>query len=293
MEEPKHHKRYRVAWDAYRDPDTPRECFGNLRAEMDDTQKLFSDEEWNAFKKTLDGFEEEWENAKKRVVEQIEKLAKDTFQSANDYQDYYVDNGFDEYDDYDDYEDYGEFDDDLSEFGDDFEDEIIGYRNEDGSVDFIDIDESHFCSRCGVKVTHDNHSGWGESNEETADITRPICKACYNERPTVEGSSCAGCGCDITLSNYSGWSGTIWKDDGSYRLEHYCKDCAENIDEYKSRYDCTECGECITEIIREPSGQKLLVCLAKDEGGYKKGQRLCRKCIDDSDYFEYYIEIWD
>jgi len=59
-EEPPHHRRYRVAWDAFRDPDTPDECKGELMTEMDSAQNHFEWDEFHEFKLSLEGFEAYW-----------------------------------------------------------------------------------------------------------------------------------------------------------------------------------------------------------------------------------------
>ena len=57
-DEPAHHRRFRVAWQAYQDPDTPKECLVECEQEMDDAQNVFNLMEFKDFKKTLSGMDE-------------------------------------------------------------------------------------------------------------------------------------------------------------------------------------------------------------------------------------------
>ncbi len=59
-DEPSHHRRYRVAWHAFKDPDTPKSMSSQLMEEMDSAQNHFKFDEFQEFKKTLVGFEEYW-----------------------------------------------------------------------------------------------------------------------------------------------------------------------------------------------------------------------------------------
>jgi hypothetical protein len=77
-EEPAHHRRYRVAWLAYKDPDTPADCKLDLEKEMDDAKNHFESDEFHTFKKTLDGFVEHWDG-----LETIETAIKKKFPDAN------------------------------------------------------------------------------------------------------------------------------------------------------------------------------------------------------------------
>jgi hypothetical protein len=74
MEEPVHHKRYRVAWEAYLDPDTPEDCIPALQKEMDLAQNHFSFEEFQVFKKTLPGYEEEWSRLENEILQKLKSL---------------------------------------------------------------------------------------------------------------------------------------------------------------------------------------------------------------------------
>jgi len=77
QDEPIHHRRYRVAWQAYRDPDTPKNCLLELEKEMDNAQNYFEWEEFQTFKKTLVGFNEHWNGLKKLGDKAIKKKYPD------------------------------------------------------------------------------------------------------------------------------------------------------------------------------------------------------------------------
>jgi len=79
--EPEHHKRYRVAWEAHRDPDTPKSCLKDIENEMDNAQNDFKWDEFQEFKQTLPGYIEHWEKMKndldKKLLDIIDKEIKD------------------------------------------------------------------------------------------------------------------------------------------------------------------------------------------------------------------------
>jgi len=74
--EPEHHRKYRVAWMAYRDPDTPKDCLEDLQKEMDSAQDHFGWDEFQEFKVTLEGFEEFWKSWSLEAMRAVEKLKK-------------------------------------------------------------------------------------------------------------------------------------------------------------------------------------------------------------------------
>jgi len=70
--EPKHHARYRRAWNLFRDDSLSKECRKILEQEMDSTQNLFTFQEFQKFKKTLEGFQEYWD--KEKMEEKVSAL---------------------------------------------------------------------------------------------------------------------------------------------------------------------------------------------------------------------------
>jgi len=58
--EPKHQRRYRIAWESYRDPDTPKECLLDIERELDELQNEFGCDEFIEFKSTLDDYNKFW-----------------------------------------------------------------------------------------------------------------------------------------------------------------------------------------------------------------------------------------
>lgn len=73
-EEPEHHRRYRLAWDSYIDPDTSKECKKDLQIEMDKAQNEFEWDEFQIFKKTLIGYEELWAEITNKLYELLERV---------------------------------------------------------------------------------------------------------------------------------------------------------------------------------------------------------------------------
>ena len=71
-DEPAHHRRYRVAWQSYIDPDTPEDCKLDLEKEMDDAHHHFELDEFQTFKRTLHGFVKHW----KQMEDGISKFRK-------------------------------------------------------------------------------------------------------------------------------------------------------------------------------------------------------------------------
>ena len=77
--EPKHHKQYRFIWEAFIDPDTPEDLKIQIGFDMDAAQAKFkSKEEFNKFKKTLDGYEEYWKNLVSSLLKFKEVHGKET-----------------------------------------------------------------------------------------------------------------------------------------------------------------------------------------------------------------------
>jgi len=54
------HRKYRVAWESYSDPDTPKECLADIEKELDEIQSKFKPDEFIEFKSTLDGYNKFW-----------------------------------------------------------------------------------------------------------------------------------------------------------------------------------------------------------------------------------------
>ena len=61
MNEPGHHRRYRVAWGLYRDRSLSQGHLKALEREMDNAQNRFAFDEFQDFKETLPGFNEHWD----------------------------------------------------------------------------------------------------------------------------------------------------------------------------------------------------------------------------------------
>ena len=72
--EPSHYRRYRVAWEAYIDPDTPDACRLDLENEMDSAQNEFTFDEFQEFKKTLPGFVRFWQELHDGGLAALDKL---------------------------------------------------------------------------------------------------------------------------------------------------------------------------------------------------------------------------
>lgn len=72
--EPEHHRRYRLAWLAHLDPDTPEHCLIDIENEMDSAQNHFTWDEFQEFKKTLPGFVEHWNGIKADLVEELKRM---------------------------------------------------------------------------------------------------------------------------------------------------------------------------------------------------------------------------
>jgi len=60
VQEPKHHRRYRIAWSLYQDKGLTDEHRLILEQEMDGAQNHFTWDEFQTFKETLPGFVEFW-----------------------------------------------------------------------------------------------------------------------------------------------------------------------------------------------------------------------------------------
>jgi len=69
--EPDHYRRYRLAWESYADPDTPKKCKEALEKEMDSAQNDFKFDEFQEFKETLPGYTEHWNNMKKDLDQKL------------------------------------------------------------------------------------------------------------------------------------------------------------------------------------------------------------------------------
>lgn len=76
IDEPDHHRRYRVAWDSFNDPDTPDECRDDLMKEMDNAQNHFGWDEFHTFKKTLKDYVKFWEGWKAEADKKVDDYKK-------------------------------------------------------------------------------------------------------------------------------------------------------------------------------------------------------------------------
>lgn len=74
VKEPSHHRRYRVAWEAFSDPDTSDELKVGIGKEMDSAQNHFEWDEFQKIKVTLVGFCEYWESFRVMGEKAIEKM---------------------------------------------------------------------------------------------------------------------------------------------------------------------------------------------------------------------------
>ena len=70
---PDHHIRYARAWDLYRDNSLPDDLKIILEQEMDSAQNHFEWNEFQEFKKNLQGFIEHWEGLKKTMLSKMDK----------------------------------------------------------------------------------------------------------------------------------------------------------------------------------------------------------------------------
>jgi hypothetical protein len=77
MKEPEHHRRYREAWAAYRTNLDPEEA-RRLEREMDSAQERFTPPEFHAFKRTLPGFVEYWNDLPGLMLDRLTDSRPDT-----------------------------------------------------------------------------------------------------------------------------------------------------------------------------------------------------------------------
>jgi len=78
--EPNHHRLYRLAWESYIDPDTPKSCKRNLEKEMDSAQNHFCWDEFQEFKETLPGYIAHWEGLKADLDRKLLEKFKEEFE---------------------------------------------------------------------------------------------------------------------------------------------------------------------------------------------------------------------